>query len=415
MRTAPPPTRTRVETAAYSRRSREISAICEINDTLAPVQRPLSTLAIALSCAITGCQAFSREQFERYQSARDVPTAGVTDVQETDVSTPGGECLVRTIPPDAACTLAVFPAIPSTTVDAPSNGRTYMFAVKSMGLAAGSFGNWEVNGFDLDNTCTNTSMPPAQVSCANANIVGDGLNGRDNAFGSGFGIALYIADYFREPIVNSSILAARITFGVKITEWGGLDDSAITVELVTLVQGRPPMGSAELTWDGRDTWDIERTYSTGPGGVGLNRSATAGAACGWMVAKFDGPIRFYVPHRQSIRRFSVRNLRLAGPLVAEQGGTLQLAATTTIVDLTADMDWMGICANDPSLADTRRDLLIGATRGLDILQNLSVNPAVPCNASSLGVRLDLVPVVIGSTTDSALARYEPCPRDGGGP
>lgn len=377
------------------------------------------SIGFLLIVSTVGCEAFNREQYERYRNGQD---SGVveTDITAIDVVDPdvpglgGGGCLVRNIPDDAGCARAVFPAVPANVMPTPSNGRTYVFAVKEILFGAGNFGNWNQYGFDLDGVCTDPSVIPPRISCANRQLVGDGQQGRDNAFGVGIGTALYISDYFQDPVVNMSIQTARITPGLKITEWSGLDDRTVTVEMVMLVQGRPPAGSASLTWDGRDTWDVERSYTYSRGGNALTSTNAAATACGWLIARFPMMYQLFMPYRAAMRRFTMRNVHLAGPL-SEQGGTVDIAATGTVTDLTNDLEWMGLCANDPNAAVTREDVRVGASRSLDVLQDLSFNPAQPCNATSIAGRMTLVPVQLGSTVDTPLANYDPCPADAGTP
>ncbi len=368
---------------------------------------------------LAGCQAFDRDRYQSLVNGQDVMDPIGTDVMDTDMFNSdvpglgGGACLTRTIAADSGCASVVFPSVPPSVPAGPSNGRTYVLAVKSILLGPGTFGRWDLYGFDLDGVCTNPAEIPPKVSCSNRALVADGQQGRDNAFGNGIGVALFVADYYRDSTVTSSISSARITIGFKVTEWSGLDDRSVTVEVVTLVQGRSASGADGLAWDGRDVWNIERSYSQTRSGMPLSQTTTGGIACGWIVARFADITRVYLPHRSAIRRFTLRDLHLAGPVDLLRGGAADITAMSTVSDVLNDLDWMGLCANDPMSQSIRMDVMTGTTRALDVRNDLSFNPALPCEASTISARLELVPVTLGGVVDSPLLNYDPCPADAG--
>lgn len=374
------------------------------------------TMILVSFLDLVGCEAFSRDELRAIQNARDVPNPVVPDVVAApddvpDRDAPGpisGACLTRSQSPNGGCISAVFPSIPAAVPSAASNGRSYLLALKRLEMPAGGFGNWDLIGFDLDKVCSVSAERPQRLSCSNPVGAFDGPQGRDNAFGSGFGIPLVLAEYFRDGIVNTSIDAERITPGVKITEWSGQDDSSVTVELVLLVQGRGSMGRATLAWDGTDTWDIEQSASYDMRGRALTSTTTAGIACGWLVARMPTVTQLYLPFRRATHRFTLRDLHLAGPIDPTRGGSVDVTGLTNISDFTADLPWIGLCPNNPLTSVDRDDALTALTRSLDMLPDLSVNPATPCTAASVGMRLELVPVQLGSTTTTAFANYQPC-------
>jgi hypothetical protein len=371
--------------------------------------RPSLVHAAALSslCALCACRAFDRD---RYHALLDAVA------QEGAAPDAAGSCLNGTAIDDAGCTLAVIPSPPATLQDQPGNGRTYTLALRRLEIGAGSFGNWSSMGFDLDRRCTTPTSALAAQSCRPLELVADGVDGRDNAFGSVVATGLLVTQVLDERDVNSGLELGRLALGLRVTEWGGGDDRRLAVEWLVLTEGRPPMGAMQLGWDGRDQWKIDPglTFAMGTSTPAV-RAEDAFAACGHFSARFAGrmPLPFW--SRGRLRLLSVERPTIAGALSPETGGTTDLVGVWTRQNVIDSLPWFEYCP--PPIGDrgTYQDRLESLTRSFDVRADLSDNSATACDAASLAMRFQWSPVTIDGVAAAPFPQQNTCNTDGGLP
>ncbi len=364
--------------------------------------------------ALSACQAFDRDQYDSLRNAMDaqadVPALDAATDIARESGTPTGRCLVRDAPADSGCQNAVFPSAPAGLQSRPGNGRVYVLGLKQILLGPGVFGHWDEYGFDLDRTCTSAEVPHNE-SCRNGTVVSDGQQGRDNSFGSRLGPVLFLSNVFRDTVINDTIPTGRVTLALRITEWSGGDDRSVTAEFLVVVQGRASRGGT-LAWDGSDTWNIERNASFDGSGRARSLTREAFFACDWLVAKLLDPFTFYLPHGSEIRRFTLRNMHMAGALDPARGGVIDLTGMSTVADLGEDFDDY-LCSRDPTEVVTVMRAQEQARDSLDIRLDLQSAPDQPCEAVSNGMRLEFAPITVVDTIETPRTLLHPCNGDGG--
>lgn len=364
------------------------------------------------------CQAFDRDQYQSIVNGFDTSTTdatvadGISDVA-TEAGAPTGRCLVRTVPPNAGCQSAVFPTAPESLQARPSNGRTYVYALRSIQFGPGAFGNWANYGFDIDGVCT-SPVAPNNEGCANTSIIADGIDGRDNGFAATLGSLLFVSDIFRDDTTTESINSGMVVPALRVTEWNGSDDRNITLEWLTVVQGRSSNGGPRLAWDGRDTWNIDHDTTFDENGQAFARTTEAFYACNWLVARTPQPIILRMPQNGALRGFSMRNVHIAGEFDPERGGTLDLTAVATVSDITTDFHNYE-CLGDALTTQSLNRATAQISASLDVRLDLARDRTLPCDAMSLGFRLQFAPITVVDTVVSPRGFLHPCERgeDGG--
>jgi hypothetical protein len=358
-------------------------------------------------CSFSGCKAFDRD---RYRALLD----GVGS--EASVDDGAGTCLQRTARDDAGCVLAIVPPPPSTLTDQPTNGRTYTLALQRLEIGPGSFGNWNQIGFDLDRRCTAPTATLDQQSCLPQQIVADGIDGRDNAFGGAIATSLLVSQTLVDTEVTNELQTGRLALGLRITEWGGGDDRHVSVDWLTLTQGRPPEGSTSLTWDGRDRWMIDPGLSFAPGTtMPLVRSSDAFVACGYFVASFDARVPLAFLHRGRLRMLWVNLVKLAGAFDPAHGGTTDLIGLWTRTNIVDSLPWFDYCPPPIGPRNAFNDRVNAIAQAFDVLDDLSDNPTTPCNAATLALRMTWRPVTIEDVASTPFPQLNNCNSDGGAP
>lgn len=371
------------------------------------VVRVRSVLFASTVLACVGCKAFDRDQYRALLDA--VP-------QEASVEDVPGACLQRTEFDDAGCALAVVPQAPATLVDQPSNGRTYTVALQRLEIGPGSFGNWNQIGFDIDRRCTSPTATGAEQSCTPVQVVADGQNGRDNAFGGVIATSLLITRSLVDTDVNDGLQTGRLALGLRITEWGGGDDRSVSVDWLTLTNGRPPMGAPSLTWDGRDTWSIDPGLSFAPSTMTPRaRSSDAFVSCGYFVASFADRVPLAFLNSGRLRQLSVDLVKIAGTFDPANGGTTDLVGVWTRQNIIETLPWFDYCPPPIGPRDTFDDRVNAISQAFDVINNLSQNNPIACNAASFAVRLVWRPVTVEGVASTAFPQLNNCNTDGGAP
>jgi hypothetical protein len=370
-----------------------------------------AALALALSAgALAHCRAFDRD---RYRALLDADSATTTDASEADAA---GACLTRTVTSDGgACVRAVFPERPAALSDQPGDGRTYALALRRIEIGPGGFGNWRQIGFDRDGLCTNAGATASERSCLGMQLVTDGDEGRDNAFASVIGTSLFVMDQLRDSTVNETLETGRLAHGLRITEWGGGEDARVRVEWLGLVNGRGPMGSAGLAWDGRDTWSIDPGLSFAPDGVTPLATDDGYVACGSLGAQWSSALTFAVLSRDRVRLARLERVVMAGSFSPDRGGTVDLSGVWRRSDVIAALPYYDVCPPPVGDANDYRDRVAAIDRAFDVRSTLAVEPMLACDSATFAVRLTFAPVRLDGAAPTAFSLTNPCTADAGAP
>lgn len=359
---------------------------------------PLACVALVLSA----CQSFDRAEFARLSGRGDAMVDGRTpDVRGTDAAidarpADGGpvQCAERMRDVGGGCSLAVIPTAPmglQNTVDRARPVR--VFAARQIAFGAG--GLWQSIGFDRDGMCTTLANPTA-VACRSSLPQADGMNGRDNTFGSVIASISALGSSFDETRLNRAVMRGNATLGLRLRDFGGRDDGSIIADLVPLVDGHPPgRPSDPPAWDGRDEWSIDRSLAYGADGTTARITTNEGfSSCGVVVAPFPNTAPLYFKGDVTRSQLTLTDTRIVG--VLDASGNLPSIEFTSLwvrSNIFEDLRTFGACAELLPPADW---LLInmGIDAALDLPASGTINPATPCSAMSVGFRVDLAPVTV---------------------
>lgn len=359
------------------------------------MKRSIVPIAFIVLPWLAHCEAFDRQRYNqlRADSGSEAGcTAGLTE--------------------DAACGTARFPAIPSALANQPSDGRTYIVALKSLQIGGGSLNGWQNFGFDLDGVCSDPAGMSFPQSCRN-NMISDGVNGRDNTFGLRIAPLLAFENVLTDRAVNDSIGSGLIVPAMRITEWGGGDDREIKVEFLTVVRGQPPMGAMGLTWDGRDSWQIETTVTNDAMGAVRLRSTTGHVVCQWTGITTQGLLELYIPQRTALRKLIFRNAVLGGNFSPARGGTLDIGGYNNMSDYLDNLRWVDLCPAPHPNAQTYEAVRSQATTNFDMLESGAIEPNRNCDAMSAGIRTEWAPITLREPTARPELFTDPCATDAG--
>lgn len=355
-----------------------------------------------------GCKAFDRAQYQ-----------ALLDAHPLDAATGPGACLARSSLDDGGCTLAVAPAAPSALEDRPGDGRTYTLVLRRVGIGPGSFGNWGSIGFDLDQRCTTPTSDLAAQSCRPAQIVADGEEGRDNAFGGVIATGLLVLRTLDERDVNTELGSGRLALGLRFTEWGGSDDRQMRVEWLVLTDGRAgTTDGGPLAWDGTDRWKIEPGFSFSSGTTPRAETSDAFVACDYSVARFSTRITIPMLSLGKLRMLTLDRAVLAGAFDPRRGGVSDLAGVWTRQSVIDALPWFDICPPPFGDRSVYEDRLDSISRSFDINSTLIEAPTSACNAASFGLRLEWAPVTVDGVASAPFPQENDCSTgatDGGAP
>lgn len=382
-------------------------------------QRTLSLcMTLAALGALPGCQSFDRAEYARLTGRSDAASDGSAP-PPADARADAGPvaCAERTRNAGPGCDLAIIPTLPTGLQN--TIGMTKVFAVRRVVLGAG--GAWAGIGFDRDGVCTSPNPPDGgapSISCRSPLILSDGMNGRDNAFGSVIGQVGVFGSSFNESDLNSNIADGSSTIGLRLRDFGGANDASITVELLPLVDGHPPsMPTAMPNWDGRDQWSIHRGLAYAADGTTIRVSTTdAFASCGTLVMPFPNNAPLYFSNDRIRTQITLTDIRLSGQLDGSGNVTsLDLSAIWARNQIFEDLRTFGVCQERQSTMEWTT-VLLGVAAALDITASGVPNPAADCSAMSVAFRFELVPITVeGDANPPPPAIVDPCaaPADAG--
>jgi hypothetical protein len=367
---------------------------------------------VAALAALAGCQSFDRAEYARLTGRGDGRVDGdATARPETGPGNDGGAvaCAARMRSGGPGCELAVVPSLPAGLQNAI--GATKTFALRRLLLGAG--GAWMGIGFDRDGLCTGPGVDggaPA-IACRSPLTLADGMNGRDNAFGSVIGQIGVFGGSFNESDLNNGINSGNATIGFRLRDFGGRDDGSITVEILPLAQGHPAGNpSGPPAWDGRDEWGINRSLAYGADGRTIRVSTTdAFASCGTVVMPFPNNAPLYFQNERVRSQLTLTDIRLVGSLDAMGNlTTADLSAVWARNQIFEDLRTFGACQETLSTQEWTT-VLLGIAAALDIPASGMPNPASDCSAMSVAFRFELVPVTVtGDVTPPPPAITDPC-------
>jgi hypothetical protein len=373
--------------------------------------RTLTLCAAILALPTThACQAFDRAEYARLMGRGDASADAVASRPDATADAGPVACAERTRDAGAGCELAIVPSLPPGLQN--RIGETKVFAVRRVLLGAG--GAWSGIGFDRDGMCTNPNPPDGgapMVPCRAPLVLADGMNGRDNAFGSVIGQVGVFGSSFNERELNSNIADGSSTIGLRLRDFGGPNDASITVELLPLVDGHPPSNpTAAPNWDGRDEWSIHRGLAYGADGRTIRISTTdAFASCGTIVIPFPNNAPLYFANATIRSQITLTDIRLSGQLDAMGNvTTLDLSAIWARNQIFEDLRTFGVCQERRSTMEWTT-VLLGVAASLDITASGVPNPAADCSAMSVAFRFELVPITVtGDATPPPPMVVDPC-------
>jgi hypothetical protein len=312
------------------------------------------------------------------------------------------------------CTLAVIPSLPAGLPNRAGPARVY--AARRVTMGAG--GEWASIGFDRDGICT-VAGPGAMSSCRPALApIADGTNGRDNTFGAVIGSVGILGTSFDEMRLNRSIGEGNGTLGLRLRDYGGADDGAITVEVLPLVDGHAN-GSARTppTWDGRDQGSVDRNLAYGADRTTPRITTSEGfSSCGTIVMPFANTAPLYFANDVSRSQLTLTDMRIVGTIDASGNlTTSDLSAVWARTQVFEDLRSFGACQELLSPGDWTT-LQLGVTAALDLLATGGVNPNAECSAMSMAFRIEWVPIIVeGDVSPPPPVVTDPCTvnRDAG--
>lgn len=356
------------------------------------------------------CQAFDRAEYARLTGRFDASADGTAS--HSDASTDGAAvvCAARTRDAGPGCELAIIPSPPPGLRNIP--GETRVFAVRRVLLGAG--GAWASIGFDRDGMCTTPNPPDGgapNVPCRSPLVLADGMNGRDNAFGSVIGQVGVFGNSFNENRLNDNIADGSSTIGLRLRDFGGINDGSITVELLPLVHGHPPSNPTAMpNWDGHDEWSIHRGLAYGADGRTIRISTTdAFTSCGTIVIPFANNAPLYFANARNRTQITLTDIRLVGQLDAMGNvTTLDLSALWARNQIYEDLRTFGVC-QERLLPMQWTTILLAIEASLDITASGVPNPEADCSAMSVALRFELVPITVsGDETPPPPIVADPC-------
>jgi hypothetical protein len=305
--------------------------------------------------------------------------------------------------PSGACTPRAAPPRP-TTADLP-DGPEVAFAMRDSFLDQGA--EWEEIGLDLDGFCTVGSSSPSECMSRET----DGTDGIDNVFGDELyplveAVTPGLEDVARaaqedglgQPVLvlrgwngtaNDPLVDASIASAVFSTSADG--DTADAPPAVTI---RSPTdyelaggGAVPLpVWDGLDwTWLREDAFFEGDILRANVRDEAAYVADGRIVVRLPNRIDIVLPTEEAGVLVRLGGATAIGTLSSDlrRIETLVVAGRWSVIDLLATAENVGICRGSPQyeVLATR----LGQIADLRATQPSEPDPAIPCNAISLGV------------------------------
>jgi hypothetical protein len=282
-----------------------------------------------------------------------------------------------------------------------------VLVMKRLLVRGGSLNGWHNFGFDMDGLCTDLAQPDALRACR-GDLIGDGVDGRDNAFGVRVGPILAFGDLIVDDVVTQSVTRGRVVPALRITDWSGGNDAQLRVEFLTAIDGRGPDGSATLSWNGHDTWRIESTVSLDAESHPIEATSDAFYSCGWFGAESVGVTHMYLPHRDEVRRFVLRHPRLGGAFSPDTGGTLDFSALNNYEDYVGNLPWTNLCPAPHPNAMIYDMALAQARHSFDVLQSGAVDPSAECDAMSVGFRTEWVAAELRDTVAMPALFADPC-------
>ncbi len=378
--------------------------------------------ALLVAASMLDCQSFDRAEYARLTGRSDSgarPDGSVTADGGGDAATDAGPvvCAERTRVVSPSCTLNVVPSLPPNLPN--TLGMTKVFAVRRVTVGAG--GAWQTIGHDRDGMCTslmgNDGGAP-MFSCRSPLPLMDGVNGRDNALGAVIGQVGVFGGSLNETDLNSGISEGNSSIGLRLRDFGGVNDGSITVELLPLSGGHPAGNPTAMpNWDGRDEWGINRSLAYGADGRTIRVSTTdAFSSCGTVVMPFPNNAPLYFSNDRIRTQLTLTDIRVVGQLDANGNlPSVELSALWARNQVFEDLRTFGACQELLSTSEWTT-ILLGIAAALDIPASGVANPAADCSAMSVGFRFDLVPVTLtGDVSPPPPMVTDPCmiPRDAG--
>lgn len=282
------------------------------------------------------------------------------------------------------------------TVDDLPSGEDLVFAARTMrlGFSLSAPEDWQVLGLDRDCLQTEATGQPTGCVLLVPQRGRDGLQGRDNSFGSNVGQlirllhSLGIMSSDIEAAVNRDIERGDDGWTIGLQDFNHTrDDPQVTV-VIRLSEGTTTESGEKVaaTWDSTDRWSIDPASHTAYGEP-VYVDDNAYVVDGELVAKMPKGVPFDVQVDQGKLSVYVTEVvmrsRLSDDFTRIEHGVVSAVWPLAIaIDQTLDFAMrFGLCPPNPVL-DTIKTTVEQAA---DIRIDLLAAPALPCNAMSFGM------------------------------
>lgn len=290
---------------------------------------------------------------------------------------------------------------------------------------------WKSFGYNLDHTLTIRSSAGvflggdvcARVEGANEDMVLDGIDGRDNAFGSHVLPIITAVNADAEKSTNNLVGLGRHTLLIDVRGIG----SAATYQLIktNLYEGRAFVDAqgmaASPQFDGTDIWPIAfESVVNGNPQAPLATSTTGyivnEGPGGTFVGHFDGNIVLHIDVFTMANDDGVLRLRIHEPLI-----TMRLSADRTHTEsgvlagfidtneiVAEEVRLLGVADKSLCTSQTPDSLALQLRQSSDILRHGQKEAAKPCDSISIGIEFDAVRAQIGMVAPPAVPPQDPC-------
>ncbi len=376
-------------------------------------------LSVTVSVLALHCQAYNRADYARFRDA-GAPIAdrvvAVIDGNAADAP-PDAQlsmCGSTELDGGAGCTLSVRPDRPAGLPNIRAVG-TKILAAHSIRFGPG--GEWRTIGIDRDGLCTLAGAGPASCMSA-AGAVGDGENGRDNSFSGSIAVTPTGTRVFDEARLNRELINGQVNFALRITDFGGENDSSINVDWLPIINGHRttppgPNGTREPVWDGTDRWAVDRRVAYQADRMTPVLTTNEGyTTCGNFVFGYPIGGGLRINSNNVVANVRLSNLVAVGRFSADEKLTMDISGVWLQANIFSDLRTFGVCPPPSTPLDVWTRLNQGIPTALDLLGSGNVSPNTPCNAMSVAFRVEFWPIQLDPDADSPATNADPC-RDGG--
>lgn len=310
----------------------------------------------------------------------------------------------ETGPDDRWCDACKDPALarspcPPQTADTADDIGEVVFAMRTMrfGMDATKPDDWKSLGLDLD--CLSTTKTGDPFACkraasANATVVEDGLQGRDNSFARNVGGLVVMLESWGmvdnvELKQNEYCEQGHNGILVGIKGWNGLADDSRVEAAIYLSRGvRDATGQNEVPaiWDGSDPWSID-TSSLTVGDLPKFLDDAAYVANNVLVAHLPDGVQITFEGSTTALELALNkstiSMRISDDRKTASEGVFAgvWGAQTALASMSAFAEQSGICSNNGAFPTLIQIVANAPDARLDLVPKVDL----ACNAISFAM------------------------------